>query len=123
MPLVILVLYSLFILLVVYLLKNFSLIAAPIFFAVVVAYLFNPVVGWIERKTRLRRWLVTAVLIILLIVALTLILANLFPYFIDQTQRAADKLPQVPGGSQGPGLEAWRLPEPEIPRLRRAGST
>jgi predicted PurR-regulated permease PerM len=94
MPLVILVLYSLFILVVVYLLKNFSLIAAPIFFSIVVAYLFHPVVNWIEKKTRLRRWLVTAVLIILLIVALTLILANLFPYFIDQTRRAADKLPQ-----------------------------
>lgn len=106
MPLVILVLYSLFILVVVYLLKNFSLIAAPIFFAVVVAYLFNPVVGWIEKKTRLRRWLVTAVLIILLIVALTVILANLFPYFIDQTRRAADKLPQF---LEDLKARAWRL--------------
>lgn len=95
MPLIILVVYSVLVLLVVYLLKNFSLIAAPIFFAAVVAYLFTPVVNWIERKTRVRRWLVTAVLLLLLIVAVTLILANLFPYAIDQTRKAADKLPQV----------------------------
>lgn len=95
MPLVILIAYSVFVLLVVYILKHFSLIAAPIFFAAVVAYLFAPVVNWIERKTHVRRWLVTAVLLLLLIVAVTLILANLFPYAIDQTQRAADKLPQI----------------------------
>ena len=95
MPLVILIAYSVFVLVVVYILKNFSLISAPILFAVVVAYLFTPVVNWIERKTHMRRWLVTVVLILLLIVTVTLILANLFPYAINQTQQAAEKLPQV----------------------------
>ncbi len=106
MPLVILALYSLFILVVVYILKNFPLIAAPIFFAVVVAYLFTPMVNWIERKTHTRRWLITAVLLILLIMAVTLILVHLIPYFIDQTRQAADKLPQF---LEDLKTRAWRF--------------
>lgn len=94
-PLTALLLYTGLILLLVFCLKNFTLVAAPIFFSMVIAYLFNPVVTYLEQKTPLSRFMLSGILMILLVFVLIFVIGSLLPYVIDQVKNAAEKFPAL----------------------------
>lgn len=94
-PVIILLLYTLVVLVTILSLKYMTFVAAPLLFAFVIAYLFNPVVNRLEKKTRLPRGLIAAGLMSLLILVLVILVANLIPYAVDQISNAVEKLPQI----------------------------
>ena len=95
-PLVALMVYTGLILLCILSLKYFTLLAAPIFFSLIIAYLFNPLVNFLEKKfSWLSRTIISAVLMIILVFVFLFLNINLFPYFIDQVKGAAEKVPQI----------------------------
>ncbi len=94
-PLVALIVYTLFMLSVILSLKYITILAAPLFFSFVVAYLFNPVVNYLEKKTPLSRGVTAGLLMITLVFIVIFLLINLFPYIIDQVEYAADRFPKV----------------------------
>jgi len=94
-PLVILIFYCLILLILILLLQNFPRFMAPILFAGVTAYIFNPLVNWVEKKTRWNRTLLTSILILLLVSAFVLMIVFIIPYLIEQSQRAAHRLPSL----------------------------
>jgi len=94
-PLVALVAYTLVILAVVFSLEHLTLLAVPLFFSLVIAYLFNPLVQFLESRTPLSRPLIASILMVLLVVILVFLIINLLPYVINQAERAATRLPQL----------------------------
>jgi predicted PurR-regulated permease PerM len=92
-PVAALIGYILTVLLVILSLKHATLLAAPVFFSFVFAYLFNPVVNFLEKKTRLSRTAVAGLLMLTLVFLFVFSLVNLFPYVVDQVKQAADKFP------------------------------
>ncbi len=96
-PLIALLVYTLFVLLIILSLKYLTLLAAPLFFSFVIAYLFNPVVNYMERVTPLSRGSAAGLLMLGVVLVMTLLIVNLFPYVIDQVKLAADKFPQMLG--------------------------
>jgi predicted PurR-regulated permease PerM len=94
-PLVALVAYTLLILAVVLALKHLTLLAVPLFFSLVIAYLFNPLVRFVETRTPLRRPLIASILMVLLVFLLIFLIINLLPYVINQAERAATRLPEL----------------------------
>lgn len=88
-------LYTSFILILILSLKYFTLLAAPIFFSSVVAYLLSPVAGFLERKTKLSRVVISAMLMILLVFVFLFLIITIFPYVVDQVTSAAQKIPQI----------------------------
>ena len=92
-PLVALLLYTGWILLLIFCLKYLTLVSAPLFFSLVIAYLFNPVVTYLEQKTRLSRFLLSGILMVLLVLVLIFVIVSLLPYVIDQVKNAAEKFP------------------------------
>jgi len=94
MPLILLLCYITMILLTIFFLNYFTLIATPIFVAIVIAFLFYPVVSFLEKKTSVpRRWIIFFI-VIFLVLAFILLLMTLLPYVIDQLKNAAEKFPQ-----------------------------
>jgi len=93
-PLVALAGYTLAILFVIYALKHVTLLAVPLFFSLVIAYLFNPLVHYLETHTPLGRSLIAGILMVLLVFLLVFLIINLLPYVIDQVKHAADRLPE-----------------------------
>jgi predicted PurR-regulated permease PerM len=96
-PLTALIAYILFVVLMILGLKYLTLLTAPIFFSFVIAYLFNPVVNYLEKKTPLSRGVTAGLLMIVLVFIVLFLLVNLFPYVVDQVKYAADKFPQTLG--------------------------
>jgi predicted PurR-regulated permease PerM len=94
-PLGALIGYLLTVLILILSLKYFTILSAPVFFSFIIAYLFNPVVNYIEKKTRLSRGGAAALVIITLLLLFAFILVNLFPYMVDQLNMAAVKFPQT----------------------------
>ena len=94
-PLVALIVYTLLMLSIILSLKYITILAAPLFFAFVVAYLFNPVVNYLEKKTSLSRGVTAGLLMVTLVFIVIFLLINLFPYIVDQVKYAADRFPQV----------------------------
>ncbi len=94
-PVLALIGYLLTVLLIVLGLKYFTHLAAPFFFSLVIAYLFNPVVNFMERKTRMSRGIAAALVLVILVFMVVFLLINLFPYIMDQLKIAADKFPQT----------------------------
>jgi predicted PurR-regulated permease PerM len=94
-PLVALLLYTGWILLLIFCLKYLTLVAAPLFFSLVIAYLFNPVVTYLEQKTPLSRFLLSGILMIFLVLVLIFVIVSLLPYVIDQVKNAAEKFPAL----------------------------
>lgn len=76
-------------------LKYLTLLAAPLFFSFVIAYLFNPAVTYLEKKTPFSRGTIAGVLMIALVFVVVMFLVNLFPYVVDQVKTAADRFPQI----------------------------
>lgn len=96
-PLAAFILYTLAVLLLIMGLKYLTVLVAPILFAFIIAYLFNPVVNFLERKLHLHRGLIAGLLMIALLLVLVLLLVHLFPYMIDQVKNAAVKFPELLG--------------------------
>lgn len=94
-PLQALIFYFFIILFVILSLKHFTLLSAPVFFALVIAYLFNPLVSFLERKTPLSRPIISALLMVVLVLAFSFLVGILLPDFIDRIKNAAEKLPQL----------------------------
>ena len=76
-------------------LKHFPLLSAPVFFSIILAYLFNPVVDYCEKMTRISRGLISGILILIIVFIAVFMLINLIPYLVDQAQSAAQKLPGI----------------------------
>lgn len=76
-------------------LKYFPVLATPIFFSLIITYLFNPLVTYVEKKSRFSRGFISGMLILSLIFVFIFLLVNLFPYVIDQLQNAAQKFPDI----------------------------
>jgi putative permease len=76
-------------------LKHATLLAAPVFFSFVIAYLVNPMVDYLDKKTRLNRASVAGLLMVGLVFLSVILLINLFPYVVEQVEQAADKFPDT----------------------------
>ena len=94
-PVVALIVYTILTLGLILSLKYLTLLAAPLFFAFIIAYLFNPVVNFLERKTPLSRGLSAGLLMVFLVFVLVFLIINLFPYVIAQLENAGQKFPQI----------------------------
>lgn len=76
-------------------LKYLTLFTAPLFFSLIIAYLFIPLVNRLERKTHFPRAGITSVLMILVVVVTVLITVIIFPYVLQQVENAAEKFPTI----------------------------
>ncbi len=76
-------------------LKHIPVLSAPVFFSIIIAYLFNPVVNYFEKNTILSRGAIAGILILILIFVFIFLISNLLPYLVDQVQNAAQKLPGI----------------------------
>ncbi|MCK4836376.1 MAG: AI-2E family transporter [Candidatus Aminicenantes bacterium] len=94
-PLIALIFYIIIILLIILGLKKFTFLAAPVFFALIIAYLFNPLVSYVKKKTSLSRSLISSVLVFILVLAFSFLVGTLLPDFIERIENAAVKLPQL----------------------------
>ncbi|MCP4148275.1 MAG: AI-2E family transporter [bacterium] len=94
-PLTAMLVYLLLTLLVIMSLKYATLISVPLFFSFVLAYLFNPLANYFEKKISLPRGIIAAILMVVLVFVLVYLGINLFPYIVDQVKNAADKFPQI----------------------------
>lgn len=94
-PLVALVVYTLLTLGLILSLKYITVVAAPLFFAFIIAYLFNPAVNYFEKKTPLSRGITAGLLMVTLVFVMVLLVINLFPYVVDQLENAAEKFPEI----------------------------
>ena len=90
-----LIVYVLIILGTILSLKHFPLLSAPVFFSIIIAYLFNPLADYCEKITKFSRGVISGVLILTLVLVFTLLIVNLFPYVVDQAQSAAQKFPGI----------------------------
>ncbi|MCP5051398.1 MAG: AI-2E family transporter [bacterium] len=87
--------YILTVLVVIFSLKHITILAAPVFFSFVIAYLFNPVVNYLDKRTPLTRSMVSALMMITFVFLVIMLLINLFPYVVDEVKLAADKFPET----------------------------
>ncbi|MCP5103842.1 MAG: AI-2E family transporter [bacterium] len=76
-------------------LKHLTILAAPVFFAFIIAYLFNPVVNYLEKNTPLTRGIVAGLLMVTLVFVVVILIINLFPYVVDQVENAAERFPKI----------------------------
>lgn len=90
-----LILYTIGVLLMILGLKYFTVVTAPVLFSFIIAYLFNPVANFLEKKLRFPRGLIAGILMITLLFILVFLLINLFPYIINQAKSAAVKFPEL----------------------------
>jgi len=90
-----LVVYTFIILGTIMSLKYIPLLSAPVFFSIIIAYLFNPIADYFEKVTKFSRGLISGILILILVFIFVFLIINLFPYLVDQVQNAAQKLPEI----------------------------
>ncbi len=90
-----LLVYILIILFSILSLKFFPMLFAPLFFSIIVVYLFNPLANIIEKKSGLPRGLICGTLMLILVVFVIFVVVKLFPYLIDQMENAAQKFPDI----------------------------
>ena len=65
---------------------------APFIWAVITAYLFHPIVAWIQRKTRLPKQLVTLWFFLLIGLLLAILFINVTPLIVDQLEEVQTQL-------------------------------
>lgn len=94
-PLTALLIYTLLMLGLILSLKHLTLLAAPLFFSFIIAYLFIPAVNFLERKTFLPRSIATGLVMILLVLLVVFIIASIFPSVLEQVENAAEKFPKI----------------------------
>ena len=95
MPLLILIGYILTVLVIILSLKHLTILAAPVFFSFVIAYLFNPLCNYIEKKTRMSRGAAAGLLMVIFVLLVVFLLVNLLPYVVEQLKHAAVKFPET----------------------------
>jgi len=69
-------------------------IIVPLSLAWALAYLFNPLVGWVERRWRFRRWVTALLLVVAIVAGCAVVVAWLGPLFVRQTIALLSKAPQ-----------------------------
>lgn len=89
-----LLVYTGTILFLIFSLKHLTLLAVPIFFSLIIAYLFNPVATFLEKKLPIPRSIVSGFLMILLVFLLIFVVVALLPYVIGQAKGAAERFPE-----------------------------
>ena len=89
-----LLVYSGTILFIIFSLINITLLAAPIFFSLIIAYLFNPVATYLDEKLPVPRAIIAGFLMIVLVFLLIFFVVALLPYVIDQAKGAAERFPE-----------------------------
>ena len=94
-PLTALIIYTAVVLILILSLKYITLLAAPVFFSFVIAYLFNPVVGALEKNTHMPRGVIAGLLMVTLVFLLIFLLVNLLPYGAEQVKHAAERFPEI----------------------------
>lgn len=94
-PLFAIIGYTISVVVVVLCLKYMTLIAAPIFIALIIAYLFNPVVDYFEKKFRIPRGISASLSMALILFVFFFLLMILFPYIVDEIKKAADRFPET----------------------------
>jgi len=94
-PVVALVIYTFLTLALILSLKYITVVAAPLFFAFIIAYLFNPAVNFFEKRIPLKRGVTAGILMITLVFVMAILIINLFPYVVDQLENAAEKFPEI----------------------------
>lgn len=77
------------------LVANFFSLLSPFLWAVVTAYIFSPVIGWIARRTHLPRPLVALVLYIAIVTGLVVGIVTLVPIVRVQASELTKQLPQT----------------------------
>ena len=77
-----------------YLLYPIRIVFPPLALAIVVVFLFNPVVSWLERH-RVRRWLGTLCTYIIFASALGVVLAYLIPVVTHQVSEFSSTVPDL----------------------------
>lgn len=65
----------------------------PLAIAVVIAYLFDPLVNWLERRGIIRTWAITIVFVVVFC-AFSGILASVVPQMVKETHKLIQKFPQ-----------------------------
>ncbi len=93
--LIALILYTLAVLILIMGLKYVTVLVAPVLFAFIIAYLFNPLVNFLEKKLLFPRGIIAGLLMISLLLVMVFLLINLFPYMANQVENAAVKFPQL----------------------------
>ncbi|MBI9047218.1 MAG: AI-2E family transporter [Anaerolineaceae bacterium] len=69
------------------LLRQFSVIITPILISVILAYILNPIVGNLQRRTKLPRVLVIIIIYIILIAVIALVFRMIIPQLPPQIDR------------------------------------
>jgi predicted PurR-regulated permease PerM len=93
-PLIALIGYMLSVTVIILCLKYITLIAAPIFFSFIIAYLFTPVVDFWEKR-HIHRGITAALIMIGLIIFFIVLMMILFPYVVEELKKASDRFPQT----------------------------
>ncbi len=109
------------------LLRYLADVLLPFVAAVILAYLLNPIVGWIERRTK-RRWLAVTATLAGLGVGLLLLLFLLVPIMLNQVHRFERATAELRGdlvaswtaAAAAPHVDA-RFGEPSAPVRARLG--
>ena len=65
---------------------------APFIWAVITAYLFHPIVAWIQRKTRLPKQIVALWFYLLIGLLLAILFINVTPLIVDQVEEVQQQL-------------------------------
>ncbi len=91
----VLIAYVIFSFTIIMLLKYFPAFTVPIFFSFFIAYLFNPLVIFLMKKTGLKRSKVSATLMIMLVLILSVFMVSVVPSFLEEAKIAVSKLPHI----------------------------
>jgi predicted PurR-regulated permease PerM len=79
----------------IWLLHEIEHVLAPFIAAIITAYLFNPLVGWLERRTRMARALWIAVLYVLAFLILYGLGTAIWPRIVEQARDLAAIAPRI----------------------------
>ena len=74
--------------------KEFLIVISPIFIGILIAWLFDPFVRWLQRKG-IRRWIGTLITYILFIGVLAVIIGAIVPVISEQINDLVNSLPTV----------------------------
>ncbi len=87
--------------------QGFSEVLWPLAVAGIVTMLLQPIVGFVESKTRMGRTAAIAVLYAIVVIALGAVLAFLVPIIVSQTVQFVKALPSIVGGLREALLESF----------------